>query len=68
MPFLSVTYGYLCSSFQIDDLRRGFQCAVGEGDGFAVHVVCVCNGTFDGQFAVDGGGGRPDGADNVSVG
>ena len=61
-------YGDLLRPFQIDELRCGFQCAVRDGDWLAVHVIGGLDGAFDGQLAVEGGGGRPDGADNVSVG
>ena len=64
---LLFTNGYFRRPFQIDDLRCGFQCAVRDGDGLAVHVVGGFDGAFDGQLAVDGGGGCPDGADGRAV-
>ena len=61
-------YGYFRRAFEIDELRFGLESSVRDGDGLAVEVVGGLDGAIDGQLAVDGGGGRPDGADRRAVG
>ena len=61
-------YGYFRRAFKIDELRFGLESSVRDGDGLAVEVVGGFDGAFDGEFAVERHGRRPDGADGRAVG